>query len=133
MRCDPSTDLVDDGTREAVASPRSAEHGSRVDECRKRSLPRAVGCDARDQRGKAFGRRVDVLSAEAGKRPVDFARGSVVATVQLAAENQAHAHSRADRQEREIVDPARDAEPALSQGREVDVVLERDAKIEPFA
>ena len=48
-------------------------------------------------------------------------------------EHEPGAEARADREEREVVDAARDAEPLLAERGEVDVVLERDGQPEPRA
>ena len=66
----------------------------------------------------------------ARQREVDLAGRAVAAAVQLAAEDEAGAEAGADREEREVVDPARDALPALTERGEVDVVLERDRQAE---
>src|SRR5437870_12204057 len=53
--------------------------------------------------------------------------------MQLAPEDESHPHAGSDREEGEIVDAARDAEPALAERREIDVVLELDVEVEPVA
>src|SRR5204862_1046796 len=46
-------------------------------------------------------------------------------------EHQPYPHAGSDRQEREVVDSTRDAEPTLAERREVDVVLEHHRVAEP--
>src|SRR5437867_174842 len=53
--------------------------------------------------------------------------------MQLAFEDEPHAHPGADRQEREVVDAPSDAEPPLAERGEVDVVLQRDGDLETVA
>ena len=55
-----------------------------------------------------------------------------MAALQLAAQHEAGAEPRADREEHEVVDALRDAEPPLAERGEIDVVLERDALAQPL-
>jgi hypothetical protein len=55
-----------------------------------------------------------------------------VAGQQLSAEHQPRAKPGTDREEREVLDPARDAPPALADGGEVDVVGDLDGPPEPL-
>src|SRR5207244_12985967 len=86
--------------------------------------------ETRRQSGERAGARIDVL-AEAGAREVELAGGAVVAAVQLSAEDDSATQAGADRQEREVLHAATDAEPLLAERGEVDVVVERDREREP--
>src|SRR5205823_14761051 len=111
----PPCDLGDDGPRCLVALARGAEDGARI--------------------GGAAGERRDLRSGgidavKSNQREIDLARGAVAAAMELAAEDDACAHARADREEDEIVDAVRNSLPLLTERGEVDVVLERDRQAE---
>src|SRR5213078_4673636 len=111
----PPCDLGDDGLRCLVALARGAEDGARI--------------------GGAAGERRDLRSGgidavKSNQREIDLARGAVAAAVELAAEDDACAHARADREEDEIVDATRNSLPLLTERGEVDVVLQRDRQAE---
>ena len=81
------------------------------------------------ERGNTFSGRVDLVG-DSRERPVYFSGGTVVAAMQLAAEDESHTHAGADREEREVVDSSSDPGPALADRSEVDVVLERHCDAE---
>ena len=120
---DPARLLVDDGARERVAGARGREDArARRTAAAASSRRRRAGEPRRERRdgGRA---RVDLVAA-AGRDEVDLAGGAVAAAVELAPEHEPGAEAGADREEHEVVDPARDPAPVLADGGEVDVVLD---------
>ena len=73
--------------------------------------------------GQRLSARVDVL-AQAHARVVELAGRSVVPPMELSVQHDPGAKTGADRDEREVVDAARDAAPPLAERGEVDVVLD---------
>src|SRR5206468_11509244 len=73
--------------------------------------------------------RVDLV-LDPGRDVIELARRAVPSALQLASQHEPGAESRADREEHEVVDPARDSLPALTEGCQIDVVLERHARAE---
>ena len=57
----------------------------------------------------------------------------MAAAMELAPEDEPGAEARPDREEDEVLHPARDPVPPLADGREVDVVLDRDGETQPVA
>src|SRR5207237_7468410 len=71
------------------------------------------------------------LSVQADEREVDLPGGAVVTAMELTSQDDPRPHPGPDREEREVVDTARDTAPLLAERGEVDVVLQRDRKPEP--
>jgi hypothetical protein len=114
--------LVDDLARDAIAGTRSREDRRRV--VRRGRSPRL-----RESRHRLRA-RIDVLG-QPDAHVVELAGRAVVPAVELAAQDEPGAEPRADRQEDEVVDAARDATPPFAERREVDVVLDRDRHVDP--
>ena len=75
------------------------------------------------------GRRTRVIGVLplAAQRVVELARGAAVARDELAANDQPGAETGPHRQEGEVLHAPADAPPALADGGQVDVILDRDA------
>ena len=82
--------------------------------------------------GRDSGGRGIELGVEAAQGEVDLSGGAVVPAVELAPQDDPRPHTRPDGQEREVVDSAGNAAPALPERGEVDVVLERDGQAQPL-
>ena len=88
--------------------------------------------EPRGELGDCGSARIDLVRA-AGRDQVDLAGGAVAAAMELAPEDQPGAEAGTDREEDEVLHPARDPLPALADGRQVDVVLDGDGKTQPVA
>ena len=130
MERDPARDLVYDLAREGVARAGRGEDLPRVERRREHGRPASLRGELRGERRDRARARVDVLR-QPDEREVDLAGRAVVSAMELAAQDEAGTHAGADREEEEVVDPARDALPVLAERREVDVVLERHGQPEP--
>src|SRR5262249_35992622 len=126
---DPPRLLRHDLERDLVAGTRRREDRARVE--RRRERRRATVRQTRRKRRESRRTRVDVVG-EAGGDEIHLPRRAVAAAMDLAVEHDAGTEARTDREEDEVVDPARDTEPMLAERREVDVVVERDRQLEAF-
>jgi len=118
---DPTGRLGGDARGDYVAAPRVGEHGAEVG--RGRHELGGVG----EERACA---RIDVVGAAAPDR-VQLTRRAVATAVQVAAEHDGRAETGSHGDEREIVESACNPAPALAEGGEIDVVLERHRHAEP--
>ena len=129
MQRDAARLLHHDRARDRVAAPRGSEHGARVVRRRERR-PRAGREPLRDS-GECCGTRIEVL-LEPDANVVELARRAVVPALQLAPQDESRSETGADREEDEVVDAVRDAEAALAERGEVDVVRDRHRHSEPL-
>src|SRR5262249_3886708 len=116
---DPPCDLGNDDSRVCVTFAGGAEDGARVF-----GTAENLRSQLRDLRSG----RIDAV--EGDQREVDLAGSAVAAAVELAAEDDARAHSGADREEDEVVHTTGDALPPFAQRGTVDVILEPDRQAE---
>src|SRR5262249_41135167 len=121
---DPPRLLLHDLPAERVAGPGAAEHGPGVvgrSQLRLDPVGREARGEGRDRRRT----RVDLV-VPSGREEGDLPGGAVATAVRLAAEHESGAEAGTDREEDEVVDSPGDAQPLLSAGGEVDVVVESD-------
>ena len=124
---DPAGHLLDHLAGHPVSPTRFREDRARV--VRRGEAPRRA--ETLRERRHARRGRIE-LGVQADQREVDLAGGAVVTAMEFAPQDDPRPHPGADREEREVVDAARDTAPLLAERGEVDVVLQRDRKPEPL-
>src|SRR6185436_5473527 len=122
---DPTGFLLHNLPCQGITGARRSEDRAGIERCLEERvavrLLRETGRELRESPGA----RIDVLVDPRGEE-VELSRGTVMPAVELAAQHEPGAKTRTHRQEGEVVHTLGGADPLLTEGREVDVVLDLD-------